>query len=140
MLPLEKTLESIGFVKFQLDTKDWKYKPSFGAISTMGELDVRFFRKSDPILQKISKSVPITEMTTEDRSGEIVIGINERGKPPTLIYPRPKMRVKRVVSGEVICTDERYDDNMNAALRLFSESEIISFMLDQEKTIELDLT
>lgn len=79
-------------------------------ISTMVNLDYRYL-KGDDIF---------------------TFGLSEYGKPPTLIHPRPRMKIIR--NGEV--SFEKNDDNMNFVLQKISPKEIID-AIKNETLIEL---
>ena len=58
----------------------------------------------------IGKSVAEQDFTFDDRKGEICFGLHERGKPSTLISPRPRIEVKRIKDGKEVIEDEQQDD------------------------------
>jgi len=112
-------------------------------ISTVVNLDHRYFHKTDTnILEKIAsgKSVMKEDFTWEDRKGEICFGLHEVGKPPTLISPRPRIKLKRIKYGKVVIENELYDDSMNVVLKDIPHEEIFKAMYDKSIVIEIDLT
>lgn len=69
MTHFEQHLISVGFERFEYDKKTKQLIPAIGYnLSSIGNLDYRFI-KGDL---------------------QIVFGLHEKGKPPTLIYPRPE--------------------------------------------------
>lgn len=62
---------------------------------------------------------------------EITYGLHEFGKPPTLIFPRPKIKV--VINGKEF--DECSDDAMNICLREEKAENIYEAMFDTSKIL-----
>jgi hypothetical protein len=93
-------------------------------------------------LQKIAsgKSVMEEDFTLEDRKGEICFGLNEAKKPPTLISPKPKIKVKRIKNDKIVIENEQYDDSMNVVLKDIPHEEIFKAMYDRSIIIKIDLT
>lgn len=58
------------------------------------------------------------------------IGLHERGKPPTLISPRPNIVRGRMVMAEL------YDDNMNIVLARYTPKELIQ-LIESGETITI---
>jgi hypothetical protein len=79
----------------------------------MSNLDYRYVHPSNPLVQ-------------------IVFGLHEVGKPPTLIYPRPRILVKR----EDRTYNEQYDDSMNLALQNESFEDILNAIFDRSILFE----
>jgi hypothetical protein len=144
MTKFEQMLLDKGYLKFVLNCKTMKYEEATGhTISTMVNLDHRYFHSSDTnVLQKIAtgKSVMDEDFTWEDREGEICFGLHEAGRPPTLISPRPRIRIKRINEGREVVETEIRDDSMNIVLKEFQHEEIYKAMYDKSIFIELDLT
>lgn len=143
----EDFLIAKGYKKFVLSMDKkldaWTFKPySNEILSSMSNLDFRYFHESDPIIVKINKGLPLNEngITTEDRKGEICYGLNEVNKPPVLVYPRPRIVVKRIENGIEIIEDQRKDDSMFIALREKTNEEIFKAMYDRSIIFEFDLT
>lgn len=135
----ENKLIDNGYLAFSLNHKSMKYdKPK--NISTMENIDTRYFHKSDPILEKIEKGITLNEISWDDRKGEICFGLHERDKPPTLIYPRPIIKVKRIIDDKLIIQDQCYDDSMNVVLRIIPSDKILEAMYDNDIVFEIDLT
>ena len=78
----------------------------------------------------------------KDFKDTIAFGLNEAGKPPTLIRPRPNIRLKRFKANstgtEVI--DNLYDDAMNHCLKNEDNEYIFKAMFDKSICFEYDLT
>lgn len=142
----EDFLFSKGYKKYVLVmvNKKWTFKPFTNEIvSSLSNLDYRYIHESDPIIDKINNNTPITEggITFEDRKGEICWGLNELGKPPVLIYPRPRIIVKRLdENGHEIYEDQRRDDSMFIAAKEKTNEEIFEAMFDRTIIFEFDLT
>lgn len=144
MTKFEQMLLDIGYIKYVLNAKTMKFEVAkYHIISTSQNLDHRYFHNSDEnILQKISigKSLMEKDFTWEDRKGEICFGLHESNKPPTLISPRPRIEVKRMINGKEVIEDERYDNSMNIVLKEIDHYYIFKAMYDQSICIKIDLT
>lgn len=144
MTQFEQMLLDKGYIKYILNCKTMKFEVAKGhTISTMVNLDHRYFHNTDEnILQKIAigKSVTEDDFTLEDRRLEICFGLNESGKHPTLISPRPRIEVKRIKNGKKVIENEQFDDSMNVVLKHFSHEEIFKAMYDSDIVIKIDLT
>jgi hypothetical protein len=143
MTQFEQTLLDKGYIKHTLNCKTMKFEIAKGhTISTMVNIDHRYFHNTDNVLQKIAiqKSVMDHDFTADDRKGEICFGLNEFGKPPTLISPRPIIDVKRIRDGIEVFENEQYDDSMNVVLKDISHEEIFKAMYDHRIVIKIDLT
>jgi len=141
MTKFEQMLLDVGYVKYILNCKTMKYELAIGHnLSTMVNLDHRYFHKTDTnALEKIAagKSVLSDNFTYEDRKGEICFGLHEAGRPATLISPRPRIKVNRIVSG--IVEDEYSDNSMNIALQNIPHEEILEAMYNKSICLEFDL-
>lgn len=140
----EEYLLSIGYIKFLFDCKTMKYtRATSHNISTMTNLDHRFIHKTDlNALAKIdaAQSLRYPTFILGDRKGEICFGIHESGKPPTLIYPRPRICIYRTKGGkDVVDKNELLDDNMNIVLRAFSPEEIFKAMYNKSIVLNVDM-
>lgn len=144
MTQFEQMLLEKGYIKYIFNCKTMKYEIAKGhVISTMVNLDHRYFHNTDKnILQKIAngKSVMEEDFTWEDRKGEICFGLNESGKPPTLISPRPRIEIKRIKDGKEVIENEIRDDSMNIVLKYISHEEIFKAMYDKSICLKIDLT
>ena len=101
----------IGYRKFYLDIKTWTYNETDKHIlSTMVNLDHRY------LLNGV----------------EIIFGLNEYKKPPTLISPRPKILVH--IDGKVLT--ESCDDAMNMVLMNERPERIHEALFDRKITFE----
>ena len=89
------------------------------------------------------KSVMDDDFTWEDRKGEICFGLHEMGKPPTLINPRPKIRIQKTITEDSVKRDivitEKNDDAMNIVLSKIEYEDIFKAMFDKSICLELDL-
>ena len=149
MTQFEQMLLNKGYKKYILNCKTMKYEPAVGHnISTLVNLDYRYFHEDDKIiLQKILNSIPVfvendnlSTITLEDRKGEIIFGLNEFKKPPTLIYPRPRIEIKRIKNKKIVIEREYLDDSMNIVLNCISHEEIFKAMYDNTMVLKIDLT
>lgn len=144
MTQFEQMLLDKGYIKHILNFKTMKFEIAKGhTISTIINLDHRYFHKTDEnVLHKIAigKSVMEKDFTWEDRKGEICFGLHEAGKPPTLIFPRPRIEVKRIKGGREVIENEQDDDSMNVVLKDIPHEEIFKAMYDREVVIKIDLT
>lgn len=99
-----------GYVKHVMDCRTMQLKPvSTHVLSTMVNLDHRYIHP--------------------DAQGEICFGLNEAGKPPTLISPRPLMEVMR--DGVEVYGD----DAMNIVLMTVPHEQILEAIYNH-KTIK----
>ena len=144
MTEFEKMLIAKGYIKYILNAKTMKFEKAIGhVISTMVNLDHRYFHNSDEnALNKIEsgKSVMDEDFTYEDRKGEISFGLNEYGKPATLINPRPWIELKRIKDGKVYFENEQFDNAMNVVLKMIPHEDIFTAMYDKTICIKIDLT
>ena len=123
MTQFEQMLIDKGYIKYIFNCKTMKYEIAKGhVISTMQNLDYRYFHKSDI-----------------NKQNEICFGLNEYGKPATLISPRPRIKVKRTVNGKQSIQNELFDDSMNIVLKNYSNEYIFNAMYDKSIIIEVDL-
>ena len=120
MTKFEEQLIDKGYLTHTFNCSTNKYERGRKAISTMTNLDNRYINK--------------------DTEKEICFGLNEFGKPPTLISPRPRIEIKRLVDGCIIIEDEFRDDSMNIILREKSFKEIYEAMYDKSIILKIDLT
>ena len=120
-----------------------KYEKATGHnLSTMTNLNFRYFHHTDKnILQKIAnkKSVMDDDFTREDKKGEICFGLFEKGKPATLISPRPKILAKKEENGKTILKNEISDDVMNIVLQKIDHELILKAMFDKNILIEINI-
>ena len=143
MTQFEQMLLDKGYIKHILNCKTMKFEiAKEHTISTMVNLDHRYFHNTDEILQKIAigKSVMEEDFTWEDRKGEIRFGLDELGHPPTLISPRPRIEVKRIKKGKEVVESEHYDDSMNTVLKYIPHEKIFEAMYNRSVVIKIDLT
>lgn len=148
MTGFEEFLINKGYIMFAFNAKEMKYyKPKTHTISTMANLGHIYIHKSDAnLLNKIEqgKSVMEDDFNWEDRKNEIVFGLHEGGKPPTLISPRPRIKIKRTITKnsirkEVVIT-EQSDDAMNIVLSKVDPIIIYKAMYDNSICFDFDLT
>ena len=88
--------------------------------------------------------IDIRFVKDEDFENQFIWGLREQGKPPTLIHPRPKIRVKRYreFNGEkhIIYEDESMDNSMNLCLSKENNEEILKNISNKTKIYKYDLT
>jgi hypothetical protein len=144
MTNFEQMLIDKGYIKYILNHKTMKYELAKGHVTSSSlNLDHRYFHKTDlNVLSKIEneKSVMEKDFTWEDRKGEICFGLNEVHKPATLIYPRPRINIKKIVEDKEEDIDELMDDSMNIVLKNIPHEEIFKAMYDHNIFFEIDLT
>jgi hypothetical protein len=122
MIPLEEYLLSIGYERFRYDYKKSMYeKEDKHSLSTLGDIHYTYF--------------PENVNPNGEKPKGIRIGLNEVGKPPTLIHPRPRYHVKR--NGEDFVDS---DDNINVILEQYSPKEVYNAILDRSIILKADLT
>lgn len=72
---------------------------------------------------------------------KIIIGLHEAGKPPTLIHPRPKIRVRKTnENSEYRYTmfNQGFDDAMNICLRNETPEKIFKALFDNTIKFEYE--
>jgi hypothetical protein len=109
----------------------------------MSNLYHLYIHKSDVnLLSKIKegKSTKNNSITPEDRKNEITFGLHQKDKPPTLIYPRPRIKIKRTKEDNIIIEDGRFDDSMNIVLQKENFNQILKAMYDKSICLKYDLT
>jgi hypothetical protein len=148
MTKFEGFLIDKGYTMYAFNAKEMKYyKPKEHIISTMVNLGHIYIHNSDAnLLNKIEqgKSVMEDDFTWEDRKKEIVFGLREKDKPPTLISPRPRIKVKRFITINEkqveVLEDEKFDDSMNIVLSKIDFEKIFKAMYDKSICFDFDLT
>lgn len=148
MTKFEGFLIDKGYIMFAFNAKEMKYyKPKAHFISTMVNLGHSYIHNSDTnFLSKIEqgKSVMEDDFTWEDRKKEIVFGLREKDKPPTLISPRPRIRVKRfrtINEKQIeVIENQDFDDSMNIVLSKIDFEDILKAMYDNSICFDFDLT
>lgn len=132
MTLFEKALINKGYIRFVYDKKTDSYKQvQEFIISSMVNLNHIYFHESDPIIEKIKSGVKLAQMSDKDREKQIIFGLNEYGKPATLIYPRPRIEISRLINGCRYVLKEEHDDNMNYVLMNYSFEEIFTALYDK---------
>jgi hypothetical protein len=123
MTPFEKYLINNGWLKYKWNPNGPRYEPTTKHdLSTLENIDHRYFHKTDPIINKIkNREIIGMEITREFRKCEIVVGLHEHRHQPTLIAPRPK-GIER-------------DYEMDRILAKYSNEEVLKAIFD--KTIIL---
>lgn len=126
MTNFEEFLIEKGYVKYVYNSKDKRYyKPKAHIISTMENIC----------------HIYIKDNKEEEK---IVFGLSEKDKPPTLIYPRPRIRVKKLINfnNELIqiTQNEQEDNSMNIVLSKINFEETFKAMYDKSICFEFDLT
>ena len=110
MTGLENYLIEQGYTRYHYDHKTMSLVKSEGyLLSTMGNLDYRY-------------------VLDDDFDNQIIFGLNEKGKPATLIYPRPNIRVQK--GSQFIGNEE--DNAMNTVLMNFSHEDILDAIKDAD--------
>jgi hypothetical protein len=147
MTGFENYLINNGYIRFALDVKTMKYyKPSEYIVSTMSNLFHSYIHKDDlNLLSKIEAGLSVRNgITPEDRKMEITYGLNEVGKHPTLINPRPRIKVRRFRTYDnverIVIENEIHDDSMNIVLQQVDYKEIYNAMYNRIICFEYDLT
>lgn len=103
------------------------------------------FRKIYQNKQWIYTEIPLNGFSTSVSGGvdirfikdenEIIWGLSERNKPPTLIYPRPNIIVKKKEES----INHVWDDAMNICLSKETPEQIFKAMYDKSKTFIYEL-
>ena len=133
MTGFENKLLEKGYVKYVFNNKKNSYElAKRHVISTMVNLAHFYIHKSNNTsLGSNTKNV-------------ICFGLHEVGKPPTLIYPRPSISVKRNrhINNEecIVIENEMFDDSMNLVLSKENTEQIFKALFDNSILFEYDLT
>lgn len=137
MTTFEQYLIDKGYVRYKISNHSYVI-PKYHSFSTMGDLSYIYFPKE--VAEKIMPGNIIAEMDREEWGKQVSFGLHEKGKPPTLIYPRPRINLRVIHNDRVFILDEQFDDIMNRALDEFTMDEIYAAMLDKEILLRLKST
>ena len=142
MASFEAYLLGRGYIKHVLKCGTMKYELAGShTLSSLNNLDYRYIHKDDKILNKIAKGLSLMDgITLKDREKVIIFGLREYNKPPTLIYPRPRIEVTKMIDGENRTVDNSYDDSMNLVLLKEEPDKIFEALYNREIVFEYDLT
>jgi hypothetical protein len=122
MTAFENLLLEKGYKKYSFNCKTMKHVPvEKHNISSLVNLDHRY-------------------VLNEDFDNVICFGLHEANKPPTLISPRPRIRVKRTKNDQVVIEDERLDDSMNVVLGKEDPEMVFNALFDDSIQFEYDLS
>ena len=129
--------------------------------SSMGSLANTYIHKDDKVLLgKIEQGLNFGEeegqISFKDRDKTITYGLREMHHPPTLIYPRPRINIKRIsnedtytieggkcieaLAGSVVYFNEERDSSMEVVMMNENYEDIYSAMFDKSIIFEYDLT
>jgi hypothetical protein len=143
MTSFEQMLLDKGYLKFIFNGNTMKYEVAKGhTISTMVNLGHIYIHSSDTnLLNKIEqgKSVLEEDFTDDIRVNQICFGRSEKGKPPTLISPRPRIEIKRFRNDREVTENEGRDDSMNHVLKEIPFDKIFEAMFDRSIIFKFDL-
>ena len=113
-------------------------------LSSLGDMAYTYIHKSDvALLKKIKEGHGFTfnEKSEEEFKNTILFGLNEHNMPPTLLRPRPKIRVIRERSfgnGKKmnVLETEFFDNSMNVVLLQEDYETIFKAMYDHSIVFE----
>ena len=129
-----------GYLKFIFNCGTMKYETSNKhTLSSLTNIDNRYIHHTNyELLRMIESKVSVLDSSfkSEYRIGEICFGLSEKGKPSTLISPRPRINFIKSVNNEMVLYDEQHDDSMNAALNIFTFEEIMNAINDRSIVLE----
>lgn len=120
MIKFEEYLVSKGYEQFAFSFDKGYYKPNSYIISSMVNLGHIYIHP--------------------DKEDKIIIGLHEKHKPVTLITPRPRIELKRLIDEKVVIFNERFDDEMNVVLSKIDFDLIYEAMFNKDIIIKVDLT
>ena len=111
MIAFEKYLLSVGYEAYNGGGWNGDFKKGYKNISSMVPNGLRntYFHKDDV-----------------KRERGIVIGLHEKDKPITLIYPRPNNGVSTSTKGRIVTGWHTTDDEMNRILQEMSFDKLLS--------------
>lgn len=121
MTKFENYLTGIGYVKYRLNAKKMIFIPekkNIHKISSMGNIGYYYFPDN-------------IKATTDNVDKAIIFGLSERFKPPTLIYPRPRIMYKK--PNGIIYNENNGDDAINIVLIKYSSEKIYNYIMDRKK-------
>lgn len=121
-------LENKGYKKYRCINKKGKfiYEESF----------------MDSFSSMINGGLVIHFIKNEDYKNPIIFGLHEKNKPPTLITPRPYIRLKRFCNNlkRIETITEVFDDAMNICLLKENSEDIFEALFNKNKQFNYDLT
>jgi hypothetical protein len=138
----ENYLAENGYIPFSLNAATGKYEDPLDR-NVMNNLHTRWIHSSDQdAILSIKKGLSIYgEFSREMRKSEICFGFNQCHRPPTLIFPRPRMIRKDRFRNEIVTFNcEMEDDDMNLLLSEISFNEILQEIRDPQSIYEIDRT
>ena len=138
MIPFERYINKKGYIKYVLNMSSKKYTLlERYSIPELSHLDHRYINKEDKeFIDLINRGLNFDnkEFTPEIIKRQIIFGCGNNGVI-TLISPRPKIRIFRIVEGKSIIENESSDDSMNLVLERISFDKIFNAMFNKSKTI-----
>ena len=117
-----------GYIRFSYNEKTKQYiEPKDYNLSSVGDecLEYTYYHKDDKIVNKIRNNETVIN---SDKDNRIVFGLSEKGKPPTLLYPRP-IFATREDDGSVVIQSS--DDPINRFLGKYTNEEILLFLQNE---------
>jgi hypothetical protein len=133
MTNFEEFLINKGYKKYVVKRHLGKIilkKPKKHIISTMVNLDHRYY------LEEV-EGEDIHQLRNQIQP--IIFGLHERNKPPTLIYPRPNVRMNVTFNKQTfnVVTSIYGDDSMNKIFKNFSNEKIFEGMFNKNIIFEI---
>ena len=119
----------VGFQQYLLDKgyKPYRRLHNDDGEPYYGDLKLRDFSTM------VSGGLDIRYIKDDDFDNQIIYGLSEFRKPPTLIYPRPGM-YKKVEGGVKYYND---DNSMNKVLGSYTHEEIYEAIYNREIALEI---
>lgn len=138
MIAFEKYLLDKGYEVFQRvyhrnrNEHENIFSGKVVTVSSLANLDNFYYLPSEITKEELDD-------ISEWKNMVIDIGLHEVGKPVTLIYPRPKIEVKKNEDGKERFYDESYDDSVNIVLQKEPFGDILNSLTDKSIVFKYDL-
>lgn len=127
MTAFEQYLIDNGWLKFIVTGRPGHYvRTDRHDLSTIGNLDHRYFHKDDQAVEKIERG---EELNPDDTARMIIFGLHECHKPPTLIRPRGNIRIFETINGVKWREHMVTDDDMNRLLDSTDHGHLLKVLL-----------
>ena len=145
MSNFEKFLLNIGYIRFYMSYDDMVYKRCNNyKLDINGNITYSYFHYTEEaILEAIDKGLSTfsNQFPIYYFGMGIIFGYTDEDKPPTLVYPRPRVIVRRYEPNGSIINDKFVsDDTMRLVLASVESKEIFKALYDKSIVFNYDQT